>query len=339
MADVVDPKTGLPVYTTGDKGPTKSIADVPNTSGGLSGFNTTKESLSEQIDKITEDTAFSWIDNLHAILKTELEASAQAIGETKQYGDQLLDSQWSAFLQQADKELFQRQPSAMSTIGSLVFRPTDAPQDWYMKGKGFQALTNYARLYFQAQAPELRPAWETILGNQKALTPPSGGGGSGGGAVGGSLEGQIRSSFDVSQLAAEAQNLYRGLMFDDLQDPRALAREYIDKIVATGGAQKYDFDTFVTDKIMESPRAAALYSNKPLGMSPQDYMQPYLQSAQAVLGGTQEAVDTAVAGARLGASSSAFQARLARTDANTGSAPFINQLGARLNDLKGVFKG
>lgn len=276
----------------------------------------------------------AWMDNLHNLLKREIESAAVAAGHDKTYGTMTLERYWSSFIQQADKEIFQGQPT--TSLGHLTWMDQvsvaggatgqiSSPQD-YLSGTGWQKLVGYARLWYQQKAPELTPTWETSIGS----TSPGGGGG------GSPMD--LRSQFDVSQLAARAQDLYRGLLIDDLKDPRELARRYVDTIVAQGGTKKLDYDTFVKDSIRKTGRYAAIYGLKPPGMTEEQFLQPYYQSAQQVMGASPDTANVAIGGAMFGASSSAFQSRLQRTDANTSSAPFINSLEARMSDLKKVFK-
>lgn len=126
-------------------------------------------------------------------------------------------------------------------------------------------------------------------------------------------------------------------MLEGFDDPRSIARAYVEKIVAGKGQVKIDFDTFVDQQVKETGRFKSIYRNLPEGMDPRQYMAPlYAQAAQAA---PNEAEARAIGAAQFGASASQFQERLNRTDAVTGSSPYIKRLGARMTQLKGVLRG
>jgi len=321
----VDRQTGEPItgVRTGGSGIDLGLDSTSTDSEYVLGGN--------NVDFLTgEADPTAWMDNLAAIMLREIRASADAIGESKEYANQVFESQWGPLLQRIDRELIQGR--ATSSLGRTALSGLEGsyPVEYWMTGSGFNRITDFARAVVQSNNSELAGAWETGTGS---TTRSSGGGG-------GRLptESEIRAQFDLDQLAAAAQNRWRGTLLDEMKDPRGLAREYVDAIVAGKGQQKIDFDTFVDKRIEGTSRFASIYRNKPKSMSNAQFLQPYFQSAQQVLGASDEAASVAIGGAQFGASGQAFQARLDRTDAATSGAPFINNLEARMTDLRKVFR-
>lgn len=282
----------------------------------------------------------AWIGSLGSILRTELRASAESIGETPQWADMILSTNWSKLLQSIDFELIQGKPTtslgraaaARVPSGSGRLGAMDAANpprmEYYLQGEGWNKLVDYARSYLQMRTPSLRDNWERLASGR----------GGGGGGTRLPTEAEIRQNFDLDQLAAEAQNIWRSFLLEEHPDARGLGRAYVDAVVASQGQQKIDFKSFVEKRVDATARAAAIYSNKPKSMSKEQFLMPYFTAAQQMVGGTDEAADLAIGGAQFGASGSAFQSRLNRTDANTGSAPFITELEGRMRDIRKVFK-
>lgn len=148
----------------------------------------------------------------------------------------------------------------------------------------------------------------------------------------------IRNMFDVNELARGVNNLNRALVLEDHADSKGLARKYVDAVVATGGDKKIDFESFVRDKIEATSRFKHIYARKPESVSAEDYIAPYLGAAMQ-LASPDEAAGLAIGGAQFGSSAETFRQRLRRTENVTGSAPYINQLEARMSNVSNILRG
>jgi hypothetical protein len=148
---------------------------------------------------------------------------------------------------------------------------------------------------------------------------------------------EIRQSFDLDQLSSAVTDAYQGMILDDPKDPRAVARAYVEAIVANP-EQKLDFQTFVEGRVKQEPRYQMIYKNKPRGMSDAQFLQPYVQQAMQRLR-PQNVAEVSRAGAQLGASPDAFRANLDIQRESQVSAPFITGMERRITELGGVFKG
>lgn len=260
-----------------------------------------------------------WQGNLYAQMLNELKATGDVLGEDKYVMTSFLDANFQGLLNYVQDNLFGGDPVAAAQ--KLTTRA------------GILQASMGARLYLQSKWSDLGPAWSEAIGS-----PGGGGGGGGGGRSTMPTEAEIRQNFDIDQLAAQAQNTWRGLLFDELDDPRGLARQYIDKVVASGGQQKIDFQTFVQTAAKATGRYGAMYKNKPEGMSEGQFFAPYMQSAQQIMGANDDAINTGMAGAMMGASQDSFQGMLNLTDQVQQSAPFITGMENRLTDLRKVFR-
>ncbi len=176
------------------------------------------------------------------------------------------------------------------------------------------------------------------LGEYPTAELTGGPGGRGGGGRTGPTAQEIRDQFDIEELSEAAANLWRGMLLTDDADTRGMAKAYIDAMVAGKGKKKIDFVEFIRNKAKATDRYASIYRNKPDSMSEEQYLAPYFQSAMQVVN-PHDADEIAIGGAQFGASSEAFAARLRRSEAATGSAPFINELQERLGALNRLFKG
>ena len=151
----------------------------------------------------------------------------------------------------------------------------------------------------------------------------------------------IRNQFDLDELTEAATNMWRSYLVEEPTEARNIAKSYVDAVVSTMGEEKLDFNTFVLNKIKGSTRYDLVYQNKPEGVSELQYIQPFLQSAAAVMGSNnQEALSDVVGGgAALGASSADFRGRLQRTRGNQQSTGFITNLENQMRNVKGVLQG
>lgn len=190
----------------------------------------------------------------------------------------------------------------------------------------------------------LRIAWNVLEENLPALGryDPfiSDFGLSGGSRGSGKAPKDIRKNFDIEELTIAANNLWRGYLLEEGPDMRAVAKEYVERVVADP-EQRLDFDTFVYGKLKNTARYAMMYGNKPEGMSEAQFIQPYLQAAQQVIGpGFGDQLNaTAIGGARLHASPAAFSERLKRTDQALSSVGFFQHAGNALQSVSRLFQG
>ena len=187
-----------------------------------------------------------------------------------------------------------------------------------------QAVINAARGWVGMHVPGYRDALKSL---------PSGGGGGGGSGR------NIRASFDLDEMTRAVNDYARGLILAEMPNARAIAKAYVDAVVANP-SQKRDFTTFVRERVLETSRAKAIYENKPDSMSHEQYLQPYVQAFQQIAGpgyGEQQA-NTAINAARLQASPAAFQARLMRTSQVQSSAPFLSRLSDRMSGFRQVLR-
>lgn len=263
----------------------------------------------------------AWMDSLFHWLNTDLIAVGKTMGESPQVMTAFLSNNWERILNDINTNFLQTQMTGLDgqPIDGNVFLST-VP--------GLKAIFNRAKGQLQSQWSDLTNAWAAL-----GTTSPGGGGGGGG------MSAQdIRNQFDVEQLANAAQGTWRSLLLDEMEDPRGVARAYIEQVVKTGGKQKMDFETYVIQRAKNTARYSAIYKNKPASMSEAQFLMPYFNAAQQMVGSTDEAASLGIEGARVGASSAGFQARLARTDANTKSAPFISGMENRMRDVRKVFR-
>jgi len=200
----------------------------------------------------------------------------------------------------------------------------------YYRGtaEGWSKLIEFGKTWYAGQNSDLTPYINKPLRS---------GGGYGGGGSRALTEEEIRNQFDLDELSARADALKKGLVLEGFKDPRGVARAYVDAVVASKGMKKIDFDTFVESQVQETARFKAIFRNMPKGMNPRQYIAPLYQ--QALAADPNQAEERAIGAAQFGASASQFQARLNRTDAVSGSAPFINKMQSRLSELKGVMRG
>jgi hypothetical protein len=165
--------------------------------------------------------------------------------------------------------------------------------------------------------------------------------GAGGGGRGGSrapTADEIRAQFDLDELSRAATDIYRSIMLDEPKNARALAENYVEAVV-TNPDQRLDFESFVHRQLENTPRFKALYRNKPKGLSPEYYLQYYLQPAIQTMGAGSRELQEVVEGAmKMGTSAGGFAGRLDRTrEANLGS-PFLSRVAKRTHNLRRMLR-
>ena len=163
------------------------------------------------------------------------------------------------------------------------------------------------------------------------------GGGRGSGRRGPSAQ-DIRNSFDQNALAQQATQIWRNMLYTAPPDANAMASAFVEAVVATGGEKQMDFVSFVRSKAMATGRFAVIYTDKPDGISPEAYLRQYTGPAEQFLrpGNVEGA---ALGGARLGSDQATFAARIRRSNETVTSAPFINSLETRIQNLSEVLRG
>lgn len=272
------------------------------------------------------------IQNVGKVILGHLRDTADVLGENPIVFEQMYEQYESAFWKDVDRDLFRGRLTTSGPDLTGTGHPAEARPMWFLEDPdGFKALLGYARNWWGAKiGPGVSEAW---VGG-------SGRGGGGGGGRGRTLptEKQIRQQFDLNQLGRRASDLWRAFLLDEPGDARQLAKSYVDEIVKSRGEQKIDFDSFIEQKIEDSPRYAAIMKNKPAGMRADQYLQGYYQTAMNVLR-PDNAEDAAIGAAQFGADAGAFQQRLKRSNEARTSAPFMESLEGRLRSVKGVLKG
>lgn len=260
-----------------------------------------------------------WQDYLRDRLFKEIPSIAETFGEDPR--------SYEAFLHKVFPEML---GAVQRSIQSDYLKPlnlTASPQ-------GFEFIYGIATNWLSSRDGRLAAAFD----NRELWA--TGGRGSGGGGRGGPVRPtaeQIRAQFDLDELAAEARDVWRSTVLDEPTDARGMASAYVEAIVQNPD-QRLDFKTFIEKQAEGTARYVSLYRNKPPGMTPAQYLMPYLNTAQQ-MARPKEAVNIAAGGAQLGADPAAFRSRLNRTNANTTSAPFISSLESRMTGLKRVLKG
>ena len=234
----------------------------------------------------------------------------------------------------------------MENTLSYILQNVFAPNSWRQSpgGKNIDTVVGWE--------PTTPQDWDQIwaaglaslsMGLGFDISSPPSKGGSGSRGARGPTAAEIRDSFDEDELTDATNNIWQGWLVEDAPEARKLAKAYINEIVRTKGQQEIDFNTFITNKIKKTSRYGLIYQNKPDGVSEQQYLQPYVQSAQAIMGGgqgNQQAMsDVAVGGAALGASGEAFRNRLGRTSAVQNSQGFIRGLEDRVRGVSNLLRG
>jgi len=281
------------------------------------------------IDQQIENQAdFSWIDFLEDSLVKQFSGYYTAIGLDPLQARAAVLSNFNALGHYLDDEImgvsFDEAGQASADPRMQAFYTTTST--------GLNALFNISRNWLISHDANLGRVARLAGGTQPTRSGRGGGGR-------GPTAAEIRQQFDLDQLSNSANDLWRAHLLEESDDPRGIAKAYVDAVVATGGQQKIDFATFVRSRIEKTSRYASIYRSKPESVGALDHLTPYHQTARQVMGSTDEAAEAAIGGAQFGASGASFAARLSRTDAATSSAPYIQSLEQRMNALSGVLKG
>lgn len=297
--------------------PTNTQSDTPEITGGP--VNVYGESLSE----------FDWRAKFRTDMVTQAEKWADQLGVDKFALDSFVRDQIDGALGFITQSVFM--PNRGSTITNLgdgvlgqspdgAWQP-ESTQDW-------QQIWDAGVLYFSGK---LGVDLQNIGGRR------------GGGGSSGPSAADIRNSFDEDELTDAVQSLWGAHLFEDTTQARAIAKNYINAVVAGKGQKEIDFKTFVTNRMKQTPRWKMIYRNKPEGQDPLEYSSKYAQMAESAVGGGQGnkklVGSLAAGGAALGASQDAFAGRLQRTDAQRNSQGFINGLEETVRGVSQVLRG
>ena len=198
--------------------------------------------------------------------------------------------------------------------------------------EGMAALFAMARNWVGIRFPAFN---EAVNGSGSG----SGRGRSGGGGPKKPTAEEIRAQFDTKQMANIVNDMSRGLVLQEAKDADKLVNTYINAIIKNP-EQQLDFETFVRTHVLSSNRAKAIYMDKPESMSHEQFLQPYVQAAQQMIGPGfgEQLANIATGGARLAASPDAYRSRLNRERQVQLSTPFLNRMGEQLREVAGVLR-
>jgi hypothetical protein len=262
-------------------------------------------------------------------LGREFISNGEALGFDKYTLQSVFDSYSASMLGYIEQEVIGS--GFLEQITGKQWSPGDPIPTW-----GQDVLTKFGRNWLSGQDTAIKGIFApNVFGDGVPKQPGRGGGGGGARKL---TAAEIRAQFDMDQLASTVTDLWRSTLLEEPRNARAIAKSYVDAVVATGGEQKIDFQTFVDKQMDTTPRSASLYRDKPPGMSKAQFMQPYVQAAAQHLRPT-NVNETARAGAQLGASPGAFRDRLARSNEVRSSSPFITAMEGRMTELSKVFRG
>lgn len=274
-------------------------------------------------------------DQLYKQLLSELVIQGQALGWTKPEFTSFLQT-WELEMRNYanaqvyyDQQRRENQWGLYSRIsgGRDEGQPPSAHEYFFGTQEGFVELTQRTWDFLRTKDSQLQ-----AYGAVKAPKPPGGGGRRRLTAK------EIRQQFDLDELAMAATNIWRRKLLEEPSNARDMASAYIEAVVATRGEQKIDFQTFIENRARDTARWASVYRSKPENVSEEEYLLPYHQAALQVTR-PENAAGVAIGGAQFGASAETFGSRLRRTKEATSSAPFINQLQGRLENLGQVLRG
>jgi len=163
-----------------------------------------------------------------------------------------------------------------------------------------------------------------------------------GGSTGGG-RGAARTTaemFDIDQLTDKINESWRSFTLSDAPNARELARQYVAQ-VAGNPSQALDFNTWVKNRMRNTPEWNFVFRNKPAGVSEEDYIRFYASSVFNVLGPSGDAPTVARNAAAFGASPDALEGRLRFHPTVSRSSGFIGKVEESyrsIRDLLGGFK-
>lgn len=213
----------------------------------------------------------------------------------------------------------------LSYINRDIMTTPQSAQFYTQSAQGLTALTNIALQWAGSRIPALRTALTGVGGGTGRTGPTAA---------------EIRASFDLSQLATNVSKMARGYLLQEHEDPRAVARAYVDAVVANP-AQKLDFQEFVLNSLRANPRWNTLYKNKPAALDELQYIGQYTSQAQQLLGANrgQDWSGEQFNAMAIGADPQAWQQRIERSNTYTSQAPFVAKMQERVSGLSQILKG
>jgi hypothetical protein len=271
---------------------------------------------------------YAWADGILSTLGREFVGNGEALGFDKYTLQSVFDSYSASMLGYIEQEVIGG--GLLDQITGTQWKDGD-PVPVHAQ----DVLAKFGRNWLSGQDSSIKGIFAPNVFGDKLPKQPGRGGGGGARKL---TAAEIRAQFDMDQLASSVTDLWRSNLLEEPRNARAIAKSYVDAVVATGGEQKIDFQTFVDKQMDTTPRSASLYRDKPPGMSKAQFMQPYVQAAAQHLRPT-NVNETARAGAQLGASPGAFRDRLARSNEVRSSSPFITAMEGRMTELSKVFRG
>lgn len=296
----------------------KKEDDAPQTT-----TNVYREELSE----------YDWRSKFRTDMVSQVEKWADALGVSKFALDSLVRDNMDGALSYITRNVIMpnRQSATRIDYGEGVLQQVDTGSWQPETSQDWQQIWNAGLLYYSALAGV------DLAGINQASR------GSRGSGRRGPTAAELRNMFDEDQLTDAVQSMWGAYLLEETPEARAIAKQYIEAIVSTGGEKEIDFETFVKGRIRKTARHKLIYQNKPEHLDELQYIGPYAQMAGQVLGGAsgnQQIVgDLAAGAAALGASQEAFAGRLQRTDQFTGTKGFIGGLEERVRNVRNVLRG
>jgi hypothetical protein len=292
------------------------------------------------IDQETGETGrvggTSLFTNINTQLVAEMKAAAKKMGENPGFFEQVFERYNNQFWKDANRDVLKYYADAGMAERRNVSGRTPPDQSAETNAEAYERLVAYGRWWYSSKVPGLADVWAGSSGDDGSGSG-RGRSGSGSGATGPTEE-DIRNQFDIAQLATRADDLWRTYLLTDSKDPRAMAKAYVDAVVANPEA-KLDYDTFVTQNYIEKdPRFASIMVSKPAHEKADEYIQRYLAMASAVLRPA-NADEAAIGGAQFGADAAAFEQRLQRSNEFRTSSQFMQSLEGRMRSIKEVLRG
>lgn len=311
----------------------------PDFRGPGSNTGTDKQNIRDEFEHDPFDWATLVGQNIALDMGYWADLNGEQLGFVEQMYGQFASGMFDAIYSQLFVAADTSRQNAPALVKGEIARGEANPEEYGVMGMGSQYYTQTLK-GMQEMVDFARNWMSTKTGFDLVAAPRSGGsrGRGGGGGRSGPTEEDLRNQFDLDELAEGINNMNRGLVLEEHADAKGLARKYVDAIVATKGEKKIDFETYVRGKIEGTSRFKNIYAHKPESVSAEAYIQPYLQAAMQ-MGTPDEAAEVAIGGAQFGASAESFRQRLNRTENATGSAPYINQLEARMNNVSSVLRG
>lgn len=295
-------------------GSERELTDLEKLQEAIPGFKppTTAEDIRDEFD---------WRTKLRTDMVQLAESWAEDFGLDKFALDALVRDKIDGAINFVNKYVFQPRSTQLG-VGQPweAWEPQNA-SDW-------QEVYDAASLFYSLE-----------VGFDLSSAPASRGSGRTG-AAGPTAE-DIRNQYDEDELTDGVNKMWRAYLIEEAPNARAVAREFINNMVATRGEKAIDFETFVLQNIRNTSSYKRIYRNKAEGISEQQYIQPYIQAALQVVGGGSQDIIQQVAGgaAALGTNPEAFRERLGRTDAARNSVGFMQRLEQEVGNVRNVLRG